>query len=80
MSNSKEKGWECNYTFLKQRLVERGVKSIIADLFVTKKNGSLVNVFKELPFEIKEEDEKHVLYVFDDISAIPEDDIIEIKD
>lgn len=64
---------------LKEKLIEKGVKSISADLIVTKKNDPLVNVFKELPFNIKEENEKHVLYVLDDVNKIPNDDIIEIK-
>lgn len=64
---------------LKDILISKGVESIGANLVITKKNGPLVNVFMELPFTIKEKDEKHVLYVLEKISDIPEDNIIEIR-
>ncbi len=64
---------------LKEILILKGVESIGANLVITKKNGPLVNVFMELPFTIKEKDEKHVLYILENISDIPEDNIIEIR-
>lgn len=63
---------------LKNRLQQLGVESITANLIVTKKNGPLVGVFKDLPFEIREEDEKHIVYELSDITKIKEDEIIDI--
>ena len=63
---------------LKNRLLQLGVESIAANLIVTKKNGPLVGVFMDLPFEKKEEDEKHILYELPSITKIKDDEIIDI--
>lgn len=63
---------------IKPCLLERGVKSISANLIVTKKNGPLVGVFKELPFSIVEEDAHHILYALNNLEEITNDKIIEI--
>ena len=63
---------------LKHRLLQLGVESIAANLIVTKKNGPLVGVFMDLPFEKKEEDEKHILYELPSITKIKDDEIIDI--
>lgn len=63
---------------LKPCLLERGVKNISANLIITKKNGPLVGVFKELPFNVVEEDDQHILYALHNIEQITDDEIIEI--
>lgn len=64
---------------LKPILVEKGVESIEAQLIVTKKNSPLVNVFKDLPFEIVSESPELIHYLLKDVKTIGEDNIIEIK-
>lgn len=64
---------------LRPLLEERNVKIIIADLKITKKNSPLVDVFNQLPFDIKEQNETHILYEMNNISNLKESGIIEIK-
>ena len=64
---------------LKPLLLEKGVNSIEAQLIVTKKNSPLVNVFKDLPFDVVNENPEKIHYLLKDVSLIDEDNIIEIK-
>lgn len=63
---------------LKGLLLLQGVERISANLIVTKKNGPLVSVFNDLPFNKIEEDSQHILYVLDNLVNITDDNIIEI--
>lgn len=64
---------------LRDKLISLGVESIFANLVITKKNGPLMDVFEELPFNVKVEDDDHVIYELDDISDISEESIITIR-
>ena len=64
---------------LKPILLEKCVESIEAQLIVTKKNSPLVNVFRDLPFDIVSESPELIHYLLKDVKTIGEDNIIEIK-
>lgn len=64
---------------LKPILLEKCVESIEAQLIVTKKNSPLVNVFRDLPFDIVSESPELIHYLLKDVKTIDEDNIIEIK-
>lgn len=64
---------------LKPLLLKKGIDSIEAQLIVTKKNSPLVNVFKDLPFDVISESPEKIHYLLKDVSLIDEDSIIEIK-
>lgn len=64
---------------LKPILLEKCVESIEAQLIVTKKNSPLVNVFRDLPFNIVSESPELIHYLLKDVKTIDEDNIIEIK-
>lgn len=64
---------------LRPLLLKKGIDSIEAQLIVTKKNSPLVNVFKDLPFDVVSENPEKIHYLLKDVSLIDEDNIIEIK-
>lgn len=64
---------------LKPLLLKKGIDSIEAQLIVTKKNSPLVNVFKDLPFDVISESPEKIHYLLKDVSLIDEDNIIAIK-
>jgi FkbH-like protein len=64
---------------LKDKLISLGIQSISANLVITKKNGPLMDVFEELPFNIKKEDDKYILYELDNLSELSEESIITIR-
>lgn len=65
---------------IKDDLLKNGVNTLNADLIVTKKNSPLVEIFSQLPFDIVEKDEFHILYMIKDISKLTDDGIIELEE
>jgi FkbH-like protein len=63
---------------LKPILLRRGIKSISAKLIRTNKNYPIEDVFNNLPFEIKEKNDKYVLYFMSDINVLNQQDIISV--
>lgn len=61
---------------LRDDLLNMGIRVLNANLILTKKNSPLVEVFSQLPFDIIEKDENHILYSIADISELIDDGII----
>lgn len=58
------------------QLSDKGIRELHAYLIITKKNGPLTDVFKELPFEEVSQDEKSLHFVIIDLKGIGQQDII----
>jgi FkbH-like protein len=63
---------------LKPLLLGKGIKSMEACLIKTSKNKPIEDVFNCLPFVIKENNDKFIVYYMKDINTIKEQDIIQI--
>ncbi len=66
--------------WLGKREKARGYFHLIAALFKTKKNGPLVRVFEEMPFQVKNQDGESITYELDLNNLNPVEDIITIID
>lgn len=64
---------------LAKKMYDRGVRELHAYLIITKKNGPLTDVFKELPFEEVSKDEKSLHFVINDLEGMGQQDIIKVN-
>lgn len=65
---------------IKDDLQRRNVNTLNANLIITKKNSPLVEVFSQLPFDIVEKDNCHILYSIKEISILNDDGIIKLEE
>ena len=61
---------------LSRQLSKKGIKELHAFLIITKKNGPLTDVFRDLPFEVVSKDDKNLHYVMKDLCNVEEQNII----
>lgn len=64
---------------LAKQLSDKGVKELHAFLIITKKNGPLTDVFKDLPFEEVSKDAKSLHFVIKNLDGIGRQDIIDVN-
>ena len=60
------------------QLSNKGMKELHAFLIITKKNGPLTDVFRDLPFEEVSKDDKSLHFVMKDLGIVGEQNIIRV--